>query len=196
MTAVVTNLERRLAKIEASRRPPRGLYFVVWGCTAAEIEEAVSRSRETGHIADGEPIVRCAWPAEYPISAPRWAHDDMRAFTPTEFGALMGEVDRYHDDLLAGLRAEADRRGMPELPEAETNAVDPRQEDKTRTLTDAVLLGIVLAVPLNGERASLTDDRMQRLAQSIAALGMRDRIRGRDGALFEATERAGRVVKH
>jgi hypothetical protein len=72
----VPNLERRLAKIEASRRPPRGLYFVIWGCTAAEIEEAVSRARQTGHIVDGEPIVRCAWPAEYPMPAPRWAHDD------------------------------------------------------------------------------------------------------------------------
>ncbi|MCJ2084658.1 hypothetical protein MKK88_01425 [Methylobacterium sp. E-005] len=196
MTAIVTSLERRLAKIEASRRPPRGLYFVVWGCTAAEIEEGVSRARETGHIADGELIVRCAWPAEYPMPAPRWAHDDMRAFSPTEFGALMGEVDRYHDDLLADCRAEMQHRSLPDPTDAEINAVDPRHEDKTRSMTDAVLIGIVLAVPLNGERASLTDDRMERLTRSITALGMRDRIRGRDDALFEATQRAGHVVRH
>lgn len=192
----VVNLERRLAKIEAARRPPRGLYFVVWGCTAAEIEETVSRSRQSGHIAEGEPIVRCAWPSEYPMPAPRWAHDAIHEFTKTEFGALMGEVDRYHDALLAEVRAEADRRGLPEPCETEIDTVDPRQEDKTRTMTDAVLIGIVLAVPLSGERASLTDDRMQRLARSITTLGVRDRIRGRDDALFEAVERAGRITTH
>ena len=192
----VVNLERRLAKIEASRRPPRGLYFVVWGCTPAEIEEAVSRARQTGHIADGEPIVRCAWPAEYPMPAPRWAHDDRPAFDRIEFGALMGEIDRYQDDLRAALRAEARRRGEPEPSPAEIDAVSPRMDEKARTMSDAVLIGIVLSAPLNGERASLDEDRMWRVIRSIETLGVRDRIRGRDDTLLEATERAGRVVKH
>jgi hypothetical protein len=194
MSANLASLERRLSKMEASRRPPRGLYFVVWGCTPAEIEEAVSRARQTGHIADGEPIVRCAWPAEYPIPAPRWARDDMRTFSRTEFGALMGEVDRFQDELCAALRAEIGRRGSTAAPLAADGA-EPRDE-KARTMTDAALIGVALAVPLNGERASLTEDRMQRLARSITTLGMRDRIRGRDDALFEAVERAGRVTKH
>ena len=192
----VVNLERRLAKIEASRRPPRGLYFVVWGCTPAEIEEAVSRARQTGHIADGEPIVRCAWPAEYPMPAPRWAHDDRHAFDRIEFGALMGEIDRYQDDLRAALRAEARRRGELEPSPAEIDAVSPRMDEKARTMSDAVLIGIVLSAPLNGERASLDEDRMWRVIRSIETLGVRDRIRGRDDTLLEATERAGRVVKH
>lgn len=196
MTAIVTSLERRLAKIEAARRPPRGLYFVVWGCTAAEIEEAVNQSRQSGHIADGELIVRCAWPAEYLLPAPRWAHDDSHAFNRTEFGALMGEVDRYHHALLAEVQAEADRGGLRVPCETDIDTVDPRQEDKTRIMTDAVLIGIVLAVPLSGKCASLTDDRMQRLARSITTLGVRDRIRGRDDALFEAVERAGCITTH
>jgi hypothetical protein len=192
----VVNLERRLAKIEASRRPPRGLYFVVWGCTSAEIEEAVSRARQTEHIADGEPVVRCAWPAEYPLPAPRWAHDGFHSFNKIEFGALMGEVDRYSDDLRAALRKEAQRRGEPDLTEAEINAVDARQDDKIRGMSDAALIGIVLSVPLNGERVSLNADRMWRVVHSITTLGFRDRIRCRDDALFEAVERAGRITTH
>jgi len=176
----VPNLERRLSKIEAARRPPRGLYFVVWGYTAAEIEEAVSRARQTGHIADGEPIVRCAWPAEYPMPTPRWAHDDMHTFDRIEFGALMGEIDRYQDDLRAALHAEARRRGEPEPDEAEIEAVSPRMDEKARTMSDAVLIGIVLSAPLNGERASLSEDRMWRVIRSIETLGVRDRIRGRE----------------
>lgn len=192
----VVNLERRLAKIEASRRPPRGLYFLVWGCTPAEIEKAVNRARQTGHIADGEPVVRCAWPAEYPLPAPRWAHDGFHAFNKIEFGALMGDVDRYSDDLRAALRKEAQRRGEPDLTEAEINAVDARQDDKIRGMSDAALIGIVLSAPLNGERASLNADRMWRVVHSITTLGFRDRIRGRDDALFEAVERAGRITTH
>lgn len=196
MTAIVTSLERRLAKIEASRRPPRGLYFVVWGCTPAEIEDVVSRARQTGHIADGEPVVRCAWPAEYPLPAPRWAHDGFHAFDKVEFGALMGEVDRYHDDLLAAFREDARRRGEPDPTQAEIDAVDARQDDKIRSMSDAALIGIVLSTPLNAERTSLTQDRLWRIAHTIETLGVRDRIRGRDDALFEAVERAGRITTH
>jgi hypothetical protein len=192
----VPNLEHRLAKIEASRRAPRGLYFVSWGCTPAEIEEVVGRARQSGYIADGEPIVRCAWPAEYPMPAPRWAHDAMHEFDKVEFGALMGEIDRYQDDLRTALHTEARRRGEPELEQAEIEAASPRQDGKARTMTDAALIGTVLSAPLNGERASLNEDRMWRVIRSIETLGVRDRIRGRDDTLLEATERAGRVVKH
>lgn len=195
MTAIVTSLERRLAKIEASRRPPRGLYFVAWGCTPAEIEEAMSRARRTGHIADGEPIVRCAWPVEYPVPESRWVRNQMREFDRIEFGALMGEVDRFQDELCAALHAEIERQdGIATAPPMADDA-EPRDE-KARTMTDAALIGVALAVPLNGERASLTEDRMQRLVQSITTLGTRDRIRGRDDALFEATQRAGRITTH
>ena len=63
-------------------------------------------------------------------------------------------------------------------------------------MSDAALIGIVLSVPLNGERASLNEDRMWRVVHSITTLGFRDRIRGRDDALFEAVERAGRITTH
>jgi hypothetical protein len=196
MSTMVTSLERRLAKIEAARRSPRGLFFVVWGCIPAEIEEAVSQARRSGHIVDGEPVVRCAWPAEYPVPAARWVRDDRNELSQIEFGALMGEVDRYSDDLRAALRVEAERRGEPELTRAEIEAVDWQPNDKARTMSDAALIGIVLSAPLNGERTSLTEDRMWRVVHSIETLGFRDRIRGRDDALFEAIECAGRVVRH
>lgn len=196
MSANLASLERRLSKMEASRRPPRGLFFVAWGLTPDEIEEAVSRARRTGHIADGEPVVRCAWPVEYPIPGCRCARNHMHEFDRIEFGAMMGEVDRFQDGWRLALREEVERRGEPDLDPAEIEAPQPHRDEKARVMTDAALIGAVLAVPLNSERASLTEDRAWRVLRFIETLGVRDRIRGRDDALLRATQRAGRTVTH
>ena len=196
MSANLVSLERRLSKMEASRRPPRGLFFVAWGSTPAEIEASLHRARCTGAITDGEPVVRCAWPAEYPIPESRWARNHSQEFDRVEFGALMGEVDRLQDGWRLALREEAERRGEPDLDMADIEAPQPHRDEKARIMTDAALLGAVLAVPLNSERESLTEDRAWRILSFIETLGVRDRIRGRDDALFRATQRAGRTTTH
>ncbi|GJE14794.1 hypothetical protein [Methylobacterium longum] len=198
MSANLASLERRLSKMEASRRPPRGLFYVAWGSTPAEIEASLDQARHARAIADGDPVVRCAWPVEYPIPASRWARNDMREFDKIEFGALMGEVDRFQDGLLAAVRAEARRRGEPDPDpdQIEIEAVTPERDEKARTMTDAALIGVVLAVPLNGARTSLTEDRLWRIISYTETLGVRDRIRGRDDALLRATQCAGRTTTH
>lgn len=196
MSANLASLERRLSKMEASRRPPRGLFFVAWGSTPAEIEASLRQARRTGAIADGDPVVRCAWPVEYPIPESRWARNRSQEFDRIEFGALMGEVDRCQDGWRLDLREEAERRGEPELDPAEIEAPQPHRDEKARVMTDAALLGAVLAVPLNSERASLTDDRAWRILSFMETLGVRDRIRGRDDALLRATQRAGLTTTH
>ncbi|MCJ2020521.1 hypothetical protein MKK84_24340 [Methylobacterium sp. E-065] len=196
MSANLASLERRLSKMEASRRPPRGLFYVAWGSTPAEIEASLDHAHRTGVVSEGDPVVRCAWPVEYPIPASRWARNHMQEFDRVEFGALMGEVDRFQDGWRLALRAEAERRGEPELDPAEIEVTTPQRDEKARTMTDAALIGAVLAVPLNSERASLTEDRLWRVLCYTETLGVRDRIRGRDDALFRATQRAGRITAH
>ena len=188
-------LERRLAKIETARRPPKGLFYVAWGRTPEEIETALALARAAGTIADGDPVVRCAWPIEYPMPASRWALDDFHEFDKPEFGALMGEVDRLQDAWIVELRAELGERGvdMPTIPD------DPPPAERhpgTRGAHDAALFAVILAVPLNGERASLTEDRLARIVGFMCEVGLRDRIRGRDAAILDATERAGRLMRH
>ena len=198
MSANLASLERRLSKMEASRRPPRGLFYVAWGSTPAEIEASLDRARRSKAITDGDLVVRCAWPVEYPIPESRWAYNHSREFDRTEFGALMGEVDRFQDGWRLALREEAERCGDPDLDptEIEAEATQIICDEKARTMTDAALLGAVLAVPLNGERASLTEDRAWRVLSFIEMLGLRDRIRGRDDALLRATQRAGLTTTH
>ena len=192
----LASIERRLAKVETARRPPRGLFFVAWGRTPAEIKAEIAKARNAALIADGDPIVRCAWPVEYPMPASRWAIDQMREFDKPEFGALMGEVDRLMDEWVAALRADAHDRDEPEPDPAAVEAARPPSDGKARTLHDAALFAAVLAAPLSGDRTSLTEDRLWRVVRYIEELGLRDRIRGRDEAMLRATERAGRPTQH
>jgi hypothetical protein len=172
-------LQRRLAKIETSRRPPRGLFYAAWGRTPDEIEAVLAGAQQTRQITEGDPVVRCLWPAGHPVPASRWALDDRQAFDHDEFAALMEEVDRLQDDWLAALREAAAENGDPS-PEPMDD--DPPLADRdpiTKAKTDAALFAAVLAVPLNGSAPTLTADRMQRVIQHMNEAGLRDRLRSR-----------------
>lgn len=196
MSAILASISRRLDRIETARRPPKGLFFVAWGRTPDEIEAALEQARAAGAIADRAPVVRCLWPAGAVPPASRWVRDEFHEIDRPEFDALMDEVDRLADDWRAALRAEIGVRGDPmPTPEAIEAAVPP-DDGRARKLHDAALFAGVLAVPLDGARPTLGDDRVWRTLRYIESLGARDRIRGRSRIAIETGTPAAAPTRH
>ena len=192
----IASIERRLQKVEAGRRPPRGLFYIAWGRTPEEIERGLEEARQAGAIKTGDPVVRAPWPFGPEIPPNRWARDEIMHFTRPEFGALMGLVDETREEIAAALSHEIEARlgHLPPLPEDKDEPY-PRDE-ATRSKTDAALLKIVLAVPLDTKPEPMTAARLDWVVRCIVAAGLRASIRGSDGALARLVEQAANAPKH
>jgi hypothetical protein len=125
---VTRGIELRLRKLEGVGR--RGLFFLAWGRTEAEIEQAVVRARRAGLIKRGNRVVRAVWPGRNGMPPSRWISG----------GDWSAEEE-------ATLFAEIERRIAPEALAADRRS-DFETEAKLHAMSNAELLALALSEPL------------------------------------------------
>jgi hypothetical protein len=105
---LIQGIEKKLRKLEAKFRPPKGVFFLAWGCSEAEIEQVVTGAKDAGSVSRGDMLVRALWPGHNSTPTSRWIgeHD----LSLAEFAALTTEVERrfvvlYSEDEWAAVEA-------------------------------------------------------------------------------------------
>jgi hypothetical protein len=89
---LIRGFEKKLRKLEAKCRPPKGVFFLAWGCSEAEIEQVVTGAKDAGSVSRGDMLVRALWPGHNRTPVSRWIgeHD----LSLAEFDALTAEMER------------------------------------------------------------------------------------------------------
>jgi hypothetical protein len=132
-------IETRLRKLEAKRRPAEGEFFLVWGRSPVETEQAVAAAKAQGTVGRGDTVVRALWTGQNGGPPSRWIGSSRGDLSPAEDDALMAEMERRWEAMAsAEERAAACAANHNEPP-------DPR----IRQMTDAALVAAALgeAVP-------------------------------------------------
>ncbi len=57
---LIRGFEKKLRKLEAKFRPPKGVFFLAWGCSEAEIEQVVTGAKDAGSVSRGDTLVRAS----------------------------------------------------------------------------------------------------------------------------------------
>ena len=90
----VRGIETRLRKLEAKRRPAEGVFFLVWGRSPAEIEQAVTAAKTSGTIVRGDTVVRAVWTGHNGGPPSRWIANCRSHLSPAEDDGLFEEMKR------------------------------------------------------------------------------------------------------
>ena len=69
---LIQGFEKKLRKLEAKFRPPKGVFFLAWGCSEAEIEQVVTGAKDAGSVSRGDMLVRALWPGHNSTPTSRW----------------------------------------------------------------------------------------------------------------------------
>jgi hypothetical protein len=125
-------IEIRLRKLEAARLPPDAVFFLVWGRSDAEIEQAVNHAKEAGTISRGNVLVRAHWRGANGAPQSRWIAGARRELSPAEYDALLGQLD----DLIGSMSA-------PSIPPNR-----PPPDERLSQMTDAELFAEALGEPV------------------------------------------------
>ncbi|MDR7040516.1 hypothetical protein J2X36_005299 [Methylobacterium sp. BE186] len=118
----ITNLSRRLEKVEA-KRPPGTSIFIAWGRTLEEAEGEIALRQRDGRLRQGEEFVGLVWPDPEPMPASR----------RIRFGLGLGQEPRISDRelalLVAAYRAEVAARERDTAIEAGEDVSDLDETD-------------------------------------------------------------------
>ena len=101
----IRGLETRLRKLEAKRRPAEGLFYLVWGWDAGEVEAVLARAEAAGVIQRSDPVVQALWPWDRGMPESRWVERKIGTFGRAEFSTLalliqvcwQGKVEEWAD---------------------------------------------------------------------------------------------------
>src|SRR4051794_33452546 len=130
----VRGIETRLRKLEAKRRPPEGVFFLVWGHDAVEIERNLATAKARGEVGRGDTIIRARWTGHNGGPESRWIANCRSDLSPAEDDVLTAALER----LCAEVHS-------PE--EIAASATAPR-DLRVSQMSDAQLLAVALGEPL------------------------------------------------
>jgi hypothetical protein len=139
------NQDRRIARLEQRSRSGNELFYLAWGRTDDEIEDALA---DAG-LLDGDTVVRGVWPNAGALPPSRSIEDT--------WGALSREEDDALHDIL-------ERRVMAHTTAAEREAADAERgggaDSRCAHLSDVALISLALGEAWGAGRgmgATLTD---------------------------------------
>ena len=87
-------IETRLRKLEAKRRPPEGVFFLVWGHDAVEIERNLATAKARGEVGRGDTVIRALWTGHNGGPESRWIANCRSDLSPAEDDGLFEEMKR------------------------------------------------------------------------------------------------------
>jgi hypothetical protein len=130
----IRSIETRLRKLEAARRPPEGVFFLVWGHDEAEIERNLANAKARGEVGQGDTVVRALWTGHNGGPASRWIANCRSDLSHAEDDALFEEMKRRG----------VEQFGADETARVLAQPVTAQRDQWASQLTDAQLYAVAL----------------------------------------------------